>query len=194
MIILASTSPIRQQLLSQAGIEFKALPAPFDEEQAKRESRHLSPRDLAATLALGKAQATSKQHMDALVIAADQTLEIDTATLHKPKSRDEAAQQLLLLRGQYHSLHSALAITKGNRVLYQTVSTARLKMRAFSDDFLQDYLAHTPPSAHASIGCYQLESLGIQLFDAIEGDYFTILGLPLLPLLAFLRETGEIPQ
>jgi septum formation protein len=192
MIILASTSTIRQQLLSQAGIEFKSLPAPFDEEQAKRGSAAVNPRDLAAAMALGKAQATSVQYMEALVIGADKTLEIDGAVLHKPKSREEAGQQLAMLRGRSHNLHSALAITKGNSVLYQTVSNAQLKMRAFSDSFLQHYLAHTSASSHASVGCYQLESLGVQLFDHVEGDYFTILGLPLLPLLAFLRESGEI--
>lgn len=192
MLILASTSTIRQQLLRQAGVTFIASQAPLDEETAKTALRPLPPKSMARALALAKAKSMSAVENQATVIGADQTLELNGELLHKPKDLKEARQHLKRLRGETHALHSAVAVTKADRVLFETATTAHLTMRRFSDEFLDTYLQNLEPHLYQSVGCYQYESLGIQLFEAVEGDSFTILGLPLLPLLAFLREIGEL--
>jgi septum formation protein len=192
MLILASTSTTRQQLLRQAGVAFTASPAPLDEEAAKHHLRELSPKSLASALALAKAKSLSASEIHATVIGADQTLELNGELLHKPKDDSEARQHLQRLRGNTHKLHSAVAVTKADQVLFETNTTSHLTMRNFSDKFLDTYLQNIEPYVYQSVGCYQYESRGIQLFQSIEGDSFSILGLPLLPLLAFLREIGEL--
>jgi septum formation protein len=192
MLILASTSKIRQHLLRQAGVTFTAIPAAHDEEKAKISLGPLSANSMARALAVAKATSVSVNDRHATVIGADQTLELNGQTLHKPNDYPEAREHLKRLRGQTHTLHSAVAVTKADKVLFDTTTTAHLTMRTFSDEFLNTYLKNLNPSLYQSLGCYQFESLGIQLFETVEGDTFTILGLPLLPLLAFLREIGEL--
>jgi septum formation protein len=192
MLILASTSPIRQHMLRQAGVTFTAMPAALDEEATKTSLGRLAPNPMAAALALAKAKSVSVLDFEAIVIGADQTLELSGHTLHKPKDYAEAHEHLTRLRGQTHTLHSAVSVTKGHDVLFETTTTAHLTMRVFSDGFLETYLQQIQPYLYQSVGCYQYESLGIQLFETVEGDSFSILGLPLLPLLAFLREIGEL--
>ena len=192
MIILASTSTTRQHMLHQAGLSFTAMAASLDEETEKANLGPRTAKSMARALALAKARSVSASHATAIVIGADQTLELAGQMFSKPKNPAEARQQLGLLKGKQHALHSAVAVTKADTIVFETTTTALLTMRNFSEGFLHSYLEKLGPDQCSSPGCYQVESLGIQLFERIEGDYFTILGLPLLPLLAFLRETGEL--
>lgn len=194
MILLASQSKIRRHILTAAGIRHHAITSPLDEEAAKLRHAQSSPAELALALAKEKAAAVQAPHADDLVIGADQTLNLHGSPLSKPRSTGEARNQLLQLRGQSHQLHSALACVQNGNTVWQHVSTATLEMRNFSDAFLDSYVDAQGQSITESVGGYKLESEGIQLFSKIEGDYFTILGLPLLPLLAWLRETGHIPS
>ena len=191
-LVLASRSEARGKILAAAGLPFEVRPAELDERAVEAE---LNPPDAAAAarlLARAKAEAVAKTTPGRLVLGADQTLARGDQRFSKPADRAEAAEQLRALRGRTHELHSALALVNGGAVLYSHVDTARLTMRDFSDAFLDDYLDMMGNHALASVGGYQLEGIGIHLFERVEGDYFTILGLPLLPLLAFLREKGLI--
>jgi len=191
-LVLASRSEARGKILAAAGLPFEVRPAELDERAVEAE---LNPPDAAAAarlLARAKAEAVAKTAPGRLVLGADQTLARGDQRFSKPADRAEAAEQLRALRGRTHELHSALALVNGGAVLYSHVDTARLTMRDFSDAFLDDYLDMMGNHALASVGGYQLEGIGIHLFERVEGDYFTILGLPLLPLLAFLREKGLI--
>jgi septum formation protein len=192
MLILASQSNVRRALLENAGVRFETRVSPLDEEAEKQALGPLPPKELAQKLALAKALATARLNSEAIIIGADQTMEFDKKVLHKPSDKKQAGAQLRMLRGQTHELHSAVVVMRGQQILFKNTASTRLKMRSFSDAFLEDYLARIPENVLLSVGCYQLESLGIQLFDHIDGDYHAILGLPLLPLLAFLREIGEV--
>jgi septum formation protein len=194
MILLASQSPIRLQLLTNARVNCRAVPAPFNEELAKSHAAALAPKDLAQHLALGKSLAASEAHPGSFVIGADQTLEFEGRQLNKAQTIDEARQQLRHLRGHSHTLHAAVSVAHNKQPCFQHVSQSTLHMRNFSDSFLEDYLKTEGDSILQSVGCYHYEGRGIQLFEHIEGDYFSILGLPILPLLAFLRHSGQIAQ
>lgn len=192
--ILASSSPTRARLLSAAGVEFTADPAALDEASVKSslQSEGADGRRVAEVLAELKAQAVSHRHPDDLVIGADQVLECDGCLYDKPRDVDAARDQLRKLRGRSHSLHSAAVVVRTATPLWRHVGTVRLTMRPFSDDFLETYLAVVGGDVCSSVGGYQLEGRGVQLFETVEGDYFAILGLPLLPLLDFLRGYGVI--
>jgi septum formation protein len=192
MIILASASLTRQRLLSQLGLSFRAVASPEDEQDLHERFRTLNPRELAGQLALSKAQAVSEFYPQDTVIGCDQTAELAGIVLHKPNSVSEAHAQLLLMRGKTHVLHAAFAIRRNGRTLAQHASTAYLTMRNFSDAWLASYLGGLDHDVLRSVGCYQVEGPGLLLFEKIDGDHFTILGLPLLPLLASLREMGEL--
>ncbi len=192
MIILASQSQMRRKLLEAAAIQFEARPSPLDEEVAKRKLGAVGAITLAAALATLKAKALSALNPLAFVIGADQTLTLEGETLHKPQTLHDAKHQLWRMRGKTHELHSAVVVTQANRVLFQHVETASLRMRPFSAAFFHDYLQASGDRILLSLGSYQIEGRGLMLFERIEGDYFSILGLPMLPLLAFLRETGEL--
>jgi septum formation protein len=187
-LVLASRSDIRGKILAAAGLRFEIRPAPIDErgEEAKLEAPDAAA--VARHLAHAKASAAAAAQPGRLVLGADQTLARGSRRFSKPANQAEAAEQLRALRGRTHELHSALALVRDGETLFAHVDTARLTMRDFSDAFLEDYLDMAGDTALASVGAYQLESIGIHLFERVEGDYFTILGLPLLPLLAFLRE------
>ena len=194
MIVLASASSARRSLLEAAGVAFTVEVAAIDEEAVKQGLRQdaASPARVAETLAELKAVRVAARHPGTLVIGADQMLDCDGLWFDKPRTLDEARQQLTMLRHRTHRLTSAVvAVRDGHRVWAHT-EPARLSMRNFTDSVLDAYLAQIGEAALASVGAYQLEGWGAQLFSAVEGDFFTVLGLPLLPLLGFLRENGEL--
>lgn len=190
--MLASKSAIRGELLRAAGLVIETIPAAIDERGFERrwQADNLAPDRVAEALAREKALAVSRTEPGAVVIGADQTMALGERRFSKVATLAEARDKLLVLRGRRHELHSAYAVAKDGEILASGVASARLTMRDFSDAFLDDYLARAGEAILGSVGCYQLEGLGVTLFEAIEGDYFTILGLPLLPLLAALREHG----
>ena len=179
---------MRGKLLAAAGLRFEIRPAQIDERAVEAKANVADAAAAARTLARAKAEAVSVTRPGHLVLGADQTLARGGMRFGKPKDRASAAEQLRALRGRTHELHSALALVRDGKVLFDCVDSARLTMRDFPDKFLDDYLAMAGDAALASVGGYQLEGIGVHLFERVEGDYFTILGLPLLPLLAFLRQ------
>jgi septum formation protein len=189
-LILASQSPARQSLLTNAGIAFEAIPAEIDERAIQCASRLSSPSQVAALLAREKAVSVSLRHPDQFVVGADQTLILGERLFSKPAGRAQAAAQLRVLAGQSHQLHSATALARNGEILFEDVSIARLTMRPLDDAAISAYLDAAGEAVTTSVGAYQLEGLGVHLFERIEGDHFTILGLPLLPLLKFLRGQG----
>lgn len=186
-LVLASQSRARHALLTAAGLSPEIDPADIDERAVQKAAGVTEPDEIAALLAREKALAVSRRRPDRFVIGADQTLAFGTRVFNKPSGLMQAAEQLAALAGQTHELHSAVAVTQNGEVRFSTVSTARMTMRRLSASEIQAYLREAGPSVISSVGAYQLEGLGVHLFDRIEGDHFTILGLPLLPLLAFLR-------
>ncbi|MGC4409141.1 septum formation inhibitor Maf [Rhizobium rosettiformans] len=189
-LILASGSTARQMLLKNAGLDFVAIPATVD-ERAIEDNLPLAGRDpvsVARHLALAKATNVSERSPGAFVIGCDQTMSLGNRIFHKAASLDEARQTLISLRGKAHFLNSAVCLVRDGELLWSDVTKACMQVRDFSDEFLDGYIERNGKSILSSVGCYQLEGEGVQLFDAIAGDYFTILGLPLLPLLAALRE------
>lgn len=193
-LVLASASSSRRKLMENAGLAFQAVAAKIDERAVERDllPRALGPGDLAVELAAAKALEVSQRFPTALVIGCDQTMSLGQRIFHKPADRTEARSTLSALRGETHRLNSSIVLVRGGRELWRHLSTADLAMRAFSDAFLESYLDLCGEKVMESVGCYQLEGIGIQLFNSIAGDYFTILGLPLLPLLGQLRTLGEI--
>ena len=186
-LVLASQSRARQALLTSAGLSPEIDPADIDERAVQQGAGLRGPGEVAALLAREKALAVSRRRPDRLVIGADQTLALGTRMFNKPSGLRQAAEQLAALAGQTHELHSAVAVAQNGEVRFSTVSLARMTMRLLSGSEIEAYLHEAGPSVISSVGAYQLEGLGVQLFDRVEGDHFTILGLPLLPLLAFLR-------
>lgn len=186
-LILASQSKARQSLLANAGFAFESDPADIDERAIQQSSGLSAPGEVATLLAREKARAVSARHPDQYVIGADQTLALGTRIFNKPAGRAQAADQLRALSGHCHELHSAIAVARDEKILFDHASIARMTMRQLSDAEIEAYLAEAGEAVTSSVGAYQLEGLGVHLFERIEGDHFTILGLPLLPLLAFLR-------
>jgi septum formation protein len=193
-LILASASTIRLQLLQQAGLQVTAKAARIDEEAIRQslQAETARPRDIADALAEMKARKLSDKTSGALVLGCDQVLAFQSHLYGKPASLAEAREQLLALRGQTHELISALVLYDDGKPIWRHAETARLTMRTFSDRYLEDYLARNWHSLQNSVGGYKLEEEGIRLFSAVVGDYFTILGLPLLPLLSYLTTRGFI--
>jgi septum formation protein len=187
-LVLASKSDVRGKMLAAAGLRFEIRPAQIDERATEAEAGGGEAAAVARLLARAKAGAVARTLPGRMVLGADQTLARGQKRFFKPASRAEAAEQLRALRGRTHELHSAVALVRDGEVLFDCVDSARLTMRNISDRFLEDYLDMAGGAALASVGAYQLEGLGIHLFDKVDGDFFTILGLPLLPLLAYLRQ------
>ncbi|WP_022723963.1 nucleoside triphosphate pyrophosphatase [Rhodopseudomonas sp. B29] len=186
-LVLASQSSARQAVLGAAGIPFEAIPADIDERGIAKASGLVAPGEIAALLAREKAIAVSNHHPGRLVLGADQTLALGARGFNKPAGRDEAAKQLRELAGRRHELHSAVALARNGVAVFSDVSIARMTMRPLSDAEISAYLDEAGDKVTSSVGAYQVEGLGVHLFAGIHGDHFTILGLPLLPLLEFLR-------
>jgi septum formation protein len=193
-LVLASKSAPRRALLEAAGIPLVIDPADIDERAAELASpkEALTPEGAALLLARAKAFETAKRNPGKPVLGADQTLALDLERFSKPKSRDAAREQLKKFSGKTHALHSGIAVVQDNKVLFETVSSAHLTMHKLTDVFLDGYLDAAGARVMESVGAYQLESVGVNLFEKIEGDHFTILGMPLMPLLAYFRKAGMI--
>ena len=193
-LLLASASAVRGMLLEAAGIPVEIKPALIDERAIEALAGAVAASDAAALLAREKARAVAAAHPGRTVLGADQTLSLSERRFSKAPDRATARAQLAALRGRTHTLHSAVALVRDDKVLFEHVGIARLTMRGFSDAFLDNYLDVVGSAVLTSVGGYQLESVGIQLFDKIEGDHSTILGLPLLPLLQWLRDNGLLAK
>lgn len=186
-LILASQSRARQTLLGEAGITFAAIPANIDERAVQQSAALVAPDEIAAHLAREKALAISLSEPGRYVVGADQTLAVGQTLFTKPAGRIEAAEQLRALAGRVHELHSAVAVARDGKIMFEDVSVARMTMRQLSEAQIGTYLDEAGERVTTSVGAYQLEGLGVHLFERIEGDHSAILGLPLLPLLDFLR-------
>ncbi len=196
MIVLASTSSSRRQLLSQTGIYFDTAKPPVDEAPIKTKLKEggASAADVAEVLAESKANSVADILPGHYVIGADQMLESDGVWFDKPANRNEARRHLQTLRGKTHQLITAAVIAHEGRIIWRHTEVAEMTMRDFSDEFLEQYLDKGGPGLVRSVGAYEVESLGVQLFAKIEGDYYSILGLPVVPLLIALREAGALPK
>ena len=189
-IVLASASPFRRKMLEDAGVAVETARPDIDERAV--EGSGVTPEDLASILAEAKALDVSERMPGRLVVGADQTLSLGDAVLHKARDMEEARRRLLALSGRTHALNSAAVLARDGRVLWRHVGVARLTMRTLDPGFVGRHLSRVGDGVLGSVGAYQVEGEGIQLFERIEGDHFTIVGLPLLPLLAKLRELGAI--
>lgn len=190
-LILASGSRARREMMQAAGLRFEVIPADVDEatlREALLGDTEVEPEDVAELLASAKAEAVSRNNPEALVIGADQVLALGSEIINKSADFDEARATLLKLRGVRHELHSAVAVAVGGEVVWTDIDSATLVMRKFSNEFLTGYLARAGGEVLQSVGCYQIEGFGVQLFERIDGNHFTILGMPLLALLAELRK------
>ena len=196
VLVLASGSTARARLLAAAGVVAESDPARLDEGAIKRECRHAgeSAADCAIRLAEAKARAVAPRHPGRLVLGADQLLDCDGEWFDKPKDLADARRQLLALRGRTHELATAATVLRDGEAVWRWVTRARVAMRRFSDRFLDGYLAAMGDRVLTTVGGYELEGSGVQLMAEVDGDYFAILGLPLLPLLSFLRESGALPS
>lgn len=191
-LVLASQSKVRRAMLEAAGIPVDAHPAHLDERAIEQQAGSAKPGDVALTLAREKARTVAAMADAPLIVGCDQTLALGDKRFDKPADRVAARAQLLEMRGKTHELHSAVAVVRNGTVAFAQVDVARLTMRDFSESFLDLYLDTAGTAVTASVGAYQLERIGIHLFERIEGDHFTILGLPLLPLLEYLRREGSL--
>jgi septum formation protein len=189
-LVLASKSAIRHAILRDAGLPVEVRSADIDERAIEQRSATRDAGEVAALLAREKARTITSRLAGRLVLGADQTLALGERRFSKPAGRAAAREQLAALRGQTHELHTAVALVREDTVLFEHRETARLTMRAFSDRFLDAYLDAVGADAAASVGGYQLERAGIQLFERVEGDHFVILGLPLIALLHYFRQAG----
>jgi len=189
-LVLASASAIRALILRNAGVDFEIARPAIDEDAQKRMLGDLPSEQLAAALA--RAKALSIDRPGAIVIGSDQILEFDGVRYDKPGSLEEAADRLHAMQGREHRLVNGLCIAEGGAPVHETIAVSRLRMRPMGRDAIDAYLRAAGPEALASVGAYQVEGLGARLFDAIDGDYFSVLGLPLLPLLGALRERGAL--
>lgn len=191
MIVLASKSASRRAMLASAGVAFETRPAAIDERALEAGMRDATPASVALTLARAKALSVDGQGFP--VLGSDSVVAVDGRRFDKPSSRAQAAEHLRFFSGRTMELYSAAAIATGNTLRWDYVSTARLKVRPLSDSFIEAYLAAEWPEVAQCVGVFRIEALGVQLFESIEGDHFTVLGMPLLQVLGVLRELEELP-
>ncbi len=196
MTVLASASRTRAALLEQAGVKVARDPARIDETEIKAFNRRKGAEAGVCAMALAEAKAltVAARHPNTLVIGADQILNCNGTWLDKPRGRADARAQLTMLRGQSHELATAICVARGTDVIWHELQRPRLTMRQFGDAFLDAYVEALGRDDMGAVGAYRLEGTGIQLFERIEGDYFAVLGLPLMALLEFLRGQGELPK
>lgn len=192
-LILASQSASRRAMLDAAGVTYCAVPAHLDGRALEAGLGDASPGQVAVELATAKALAVARDHPGALVLGSDSLVEVDGRRFDKPESRDQAADHLRTFSGQEMQLHSAAALARDGEVLWRHAALARLEVRELTDAFIEDYLSHEWPAVSGCVGVFRIEARGVQLFEAIEGDHFTVLGMPLLAVLGALREAGELP-
>jgi septum formation protein len=193
-IVLASKSAVRRSILINAGLDVDVVSPGVDEDAIKAKMAGESAEAIAQALAEAKARMVSLQRLDDWIIGADQVLRLEGKLYDKAVSLDAAKERLDRLRGRAHELVCAVALARAGEIRRAHVAVSRLEMRAFSDAFFESYLEHAGEGILASVGCYAYEGLGAQLFDRVDGDYFAILGLPLLPVLAMLRAEGALPS
>lgn len=191
-VILASASHARAQILDQVGLTYEQIPSDVDEDILKNKHQDITPIELAKILSDAKALSVSEKHMEEYVIAADQILQIDDLYFNKAKDKQDAFKQLQFLRGKEHALVNSISIYKAGEKVFAYQESAKLKMRHFSDEFITTYLDLMQDKALTSIGCYKIEGLGIHLFEQVDGNIFSIMGLPIIPILQFLREKHVI--
>ncbi|MEG1451775.1 Maf family protein [Brevundimonas sp.] len=191
-LILASKSAARREVLANAGVVFDIQVAGIDEDALKVAG--VDARELAIELAKAKALVVSQQHPDAVVLGADQTLAFEGGLISKAPTLDAARARLVEMRGKPHQLHSGVALAKGGQILWADADTAHMRVRDFSDDFLDTYIATEGDELLHCVGSYRLEGMGSQLFDKVDGDYFTVLGMPLWLVLEQLRHFGALPK
>lgn len=194
MIILASQSPSRRAMLEAAGVPFAAIPAHLDERRIEAELAGAAPGEVALALAAAKASAVSREHPGALVLGSDSLVEVDGRRFDKPAGRDEAATHLRFFSGKVMRLHSAAALVRDGTVEWSEAAVASLHVIPMSDRFIADYLDAEWPAVAGCVGVFRIEARGVQLFERIEGDHFTVLGMPLLPVLGALRRLGVLPS
>ena len=193
-LILASKSTSRRDMLDAAGVDYEAIPADIDERSVEAGIEGASAAEIAEALSVAKAAAVAREHPDALVLGSDSLVVVDGKRFDKPASREDAAEHLRIFSGKVMELHSAAALVRGDACEWCHASVARLKVRELSDDFIAHYLDHEWPEVSFTVGVFRIEAMGVQLFDSIEGDQFTVLGMPLLPLLEALREQGVLER
>ena len=194
MIVLASQSASRKAMLAASGVQFTARPAHLDERSIEAGMAGAPPGDIARGLAVAKALAVSREDPGALVLGSDSLVEVAGRRFDKPASREDAAMHLRFFSGKAMQLHSAAALTRGGETLWQFDAMALLHVIDLSDAFIESYLDAEWPAVAGCVGVFRLEARGVQLFSAIEGDHFTVLGMPLLPVLGALRDLGELPR
>ena len=194
MILLASQSASRKAMLNAAGVAFEAIPAHLDERALEAQMAGSPPRDIALALAGAKALALSRLKPEALVLGSDSLVEVAGRRFDKPRDREEAAEHLRWFSGKVMQLHSAAALARGGEMVWHEAAMASLHVTTLSERFIADYLAAEWPAVAACVGVFRIEARGVQLFERIEGDHFTVLGMPLLLVLGALRDLGELPR
>ncbi|MFN3517230.1 MAG: Maf family protein [Novosphingobium sp.] len=192
-LILASQSASRRAMLDAAGVPYLAVPAQLDERALEQGLAGSSPDEIAQALAVAKARAVAAEHPGALVLGSDSLVEVDGRRFDKPASREQAAEHLRFFSGKAMHLHSAAALVRADSVVWQRAALAVLSVRPLSDAFIADYLGHEWPAVAGCVGVFRIEARGVQLFERIDGDHFTVLGMPLIPVLGALREQGVLP-
>lgn len=192
-LVLASQSASRRAMLDAAGISYEAIPAYLDERGLEASLQGWPPERIALALAEAKALAVGAERPDALVLGSDSLVAVDGRRFDKPETREQAAEHLRFFSGKEMQLFSAAALVRQDKVLWSQVAVARLHVRELSEEFIADYLTHEWPAVAGCVGVFRIEARGVQLFSRIEGDHFTVLGMPLLSVLAGLRECGELP-
>ncbi len=194
MIILASKSASRRAMLDAAGVRYEAVPADVDERALEARLADSAPADIAIALAEAKAFAVSRDHLDATVLGSDSLVTVEGRRFDKPSSRENAAEHLRFFSGKMLELHSAAALAVNSEIKWHHAAMARMQVRNLTDSFIESYLDAEWPEVSFCVGVFRIEALGVQLFESIEGDQFTVLGMPLLPVLGALRAEGILPQ
>lgn len=193
-LVLASGSASRKAMLAAAGVDFEAIPADIDERAVEQGLDSHAPATIARELAKAKAAAVSAAHPERVVLGSDSLVTVDHRRFDKPRSREHAGEHLRFFSGRTMLLHSGAALARGGRTVWSAAETAELQVRKLSEAFIADYLDHEWPAVAGCVGVFRIEARGVQLFERIEGSHFTVLGMPLLAVLAALREQGVLPR